>query len=407
MANKTTSKTTTELARAAFPHVAHNKRRFVRFPAMCRVEYTISARTSFVFTQDLSLGGMQLRNVKTLAAGDALTFYLHLSDGSKPVPVEGSVTRLLGTSAGVTFSPDQEDALGAIHEFINQRLISRAAERAIGSTGSAVQVVDLAMYYCEIDRVDDAIDLYRKSIQRRPQEFALYEQMAPLLLYRIEKGGDAEWALLPELEALVGKGQTLGKSRVLDSVGQETLTLRKTQAQRQKEQQRREKESLLKEVEAHAVQLRAELEKRAEEKVKKLVAEEKKRLEQDFAAKLAGKEVRAQLKLHEKESRDTRLALEQELQRLRKTIAAERLQFDKQVARLAKERQAFDAARDKHAVAAQKLAEHEKEHHEKRLVLDRRERAVTLREARTEGLEQLGEAVEKLHAVNLARRETS
>jgi hypothetical protein len=387
-----------------YPQLASNKRRFVRFPAMCRVEYKVGERSTFVFTQDLSLGGMQLRNVKSLARGDTLTFHLHLIDGAKPVGVEGLVQRLSGTSAGVTFLPEQEPAIQAVHEFIGQRLISRAAERASGSSGSASQVADLAMYYCEIGRIDDALELYRKSLQRRSQELVLYEQMATLLLYRIEQGGAGAWALVAELETLIGRGLRLGKSRSLDAINQDVADLRKKLALAQQESQRREKEALLKEVDAHAVRIKRELEAQTEIAIRKGVAEKARELEQAFRAKLEGKEVRAQMAQQHKEGKRQLALLEQALTKRRAMIAREEEKFSRTRAKLEKDQQAFAAAQEKFATADRLLHEREKKNAALDKALSARARDVALREAAVASLEQITQAIAQLHAANHALR---
>lgn len=367
---------------------------------MCRVEYTVEGRTTFVFTQDLSLGGMQLRNVKLLARGAAVTFHLHLADSGKPVQVQGLVQRVADGSAGITFPPGQEAAVAAISDFVNQRLISRAAERAVGASGSASQIADLAMYYGEIGRIDDAIELYRKSLQKRPQELVLYEHMATLLLFRAEQGGDGVWALLNELESLVGRGLGIGKSRVLDAMSREVGEVRAAQMKRQAAALQRDKALLFKEATEHG-----------KEAVHAAVAKRARELDKEFRDKLAGKDVRAALAKHKAEHDKRVAAMARQLTAVRKTIVVEEAKLAKHAAKIEKAQRVLDAATEKHikAASAFDIAKREAKLDADRAKLhaaelEQRERAVTVRESRVATLEKLSALIDGLHLANAALR---
>src|SRR5262245_33140788 len=80
-------------AKASEPgsEVSVQRRAYVRFATMCRVDYEAAGKPTFSFTRDLSSHGMFLREAKQLAAEAQVTFRVHLDAGTPPAALKGVV----------------------------------------------------------------------------------------------------------------------------------------------------------------------------------------------------------------------------------------------------------------------------------------------------------------------------
>ena len=221
-----------------------DKRQAIRFPVIQRVDYELGDRKTFNYSTDLSARGLFLRNTKGLEMGTALELHLNLKGRKTPLMVRGTVRRMTAVGrepgVGIEFSPGQDEVVAEIRTFLEQEVVSKLEDTIRRSLTSASTVVQVAAYYLETGRRQDALDLCRRGVQASPKSLPLNEMTATLMLSELDGPGRHDEALLDEAEALVERGIALGASPVLEAVKARVAGMRGVLARERREAAERE-----------------------------------------------------------------------------------------------------------------------------------------------------------------------
>ncbi len=201
-----------------------NKRNRVRFGVVWRVDYRVGNRKTFAFTRDVSTAGMLVRGGNDLEVGAEVDFTLHIGL-SDLLSLRGKVVRSEGRDIAVSFIASEAD-IDQIRVSIDEQLVNRLTDRL--KLGSGVErAVDLASYYLENGRSDDALELFHVALGHSRGDIRLYESMAELLGRRISAVDDVRAeTLLAELDTIVEEGLKVAPSETLASVKIDAAALR-------------------------------------------------------------------------------------------------------------------------------------------------------------------------------------
>jgi hypothetical protein len=215
------------------------QRRFVRFAAMCRVEYPAGGAMAVGFTGELSSGGFFLKQARGLKVGEQVTCALRLADGEPAITVRCGVRCVTGEGAGLQFATGQNAAVTRVRRFIAERLAAPLHERSVRPSATVDEIERYALYCAETGRIDEGLEVFRKAVERRPGELGLYEGMAPLLMQRAHALGERAAPVVAELDRLLRQAAKIGTSESLDAVACEMRALQQELDRHKKEERAR------------------------------------------------------------------------------------------------------------------------------------------------------------------------
>ncbi len=363
-----------------------NRRRFVRFAAMCKVEYAVDERVTFAFSQNLSVGGMLLRNARGLVPGENIDFVINASESNARIKIRGNIVRLIGGDVAVRFVEAQASAEKELRAYVDDHLVSKMAERVSAAASTAQQVHDLAMYYREIGRVEEARELYQRAILRRPNELGNYENLAVLLLQGLRQAADQGSPLFAELDGVLKHGIEHGKSTILEAVWKQAAEIARSLERRKQDERRREKTELSAALEQENDRRLRTLQNEAATALKKATNEKKRELEKAF------EERRAEIETERAASADAQRKAKHSLSAREHALEAERTEQLKERARLERKAAALEKDREALNEATEALAAKQKELRRRHHEVDEKVESLGTSEKLARQIEQLKEA---------------
>jgi hypothetical protein len=280
-----------------------------------RVEYEVNGRPNVSFLATMSLSGMFMRSAASLTTGDTLKFRVLLDDGKDPLDIKGEVvedhTENNGSGARIVFPENQKKAFARLREYFEEHVIPSLEKACNRKRPSAQKVMDLAVLYDELDRSDEAYELYQRGVEANPRNVQLHERLAVFLMIVLLSDEEAEVLdLLDALDPIVEAGLALKKTELLERLAQDAGDMRASIENERAAKERAEREK----------ELQAEIETR----VADAVAAEREQLTAEHEKELA--EVRERLEAIEGEQEETRRQFaeqEKELGERRENLDAE------------------------------------------------------------------------------------
>jgi len=215
-------------------HGRGHRRRYVRFPAECRVEYAATSGTGVGLTSEISSGGLFLKNRGALTLGAQVSCAIHLAEGEPPEKVHCTVRRIDGEGAGLEFRGDEKAPRARVRSFIEDHLFKRVLQSTSSPNATLAEIEQCATYFTEIGRHAEGLSVYREALRQRPADLSLHEAMADYLLDRLQSTPTSGGELVREIEEVLVAGQKLGASQALSSIAEQVDALRKKTRERTK-----------------------------------------------------------------------------------------------------------------------------------------------------------------------------
>ena len=242
---------------------------FVRFAAMLRVDYPTGARTAFAYTAQLSSGDMILR-ARNLTEGDSLVFKLALSK-TLTLDLSGKVGGPEGDGVLVTFADGQDEAIYAVRSYLESHHVKELEESVNKSVRFPDRALQLAAWYREVGRDEEALWLLGRYCDNNPKHLGLAEAAAATLVDRIE-AGVAGRDVLDALAGIVDRSRQLGESAAIDRAAKALADARRDFEKRKVEEARKAAEAEKKAQEDKLAKLREKIFAEAESKARESFA---------------------------------------------------------------------------------------------------------------------------------------